>query len=428
MQSAFGISNQELGQTIDFLNAVENQTILSLDDMTLAVPRVATVVKGLGGDVKDLAVMMTAMREGGVSAENAANALKSGLASLINPTNAAKEALGKLGINIDYIVQKNKGDLMGTIQAFGEALNGLDKFSRQQALEKVFGKYQYARMGALFDNITKSTSQASRAMDVAKMSAQDLADVANKELDTVSESTSVKFQAAMEQLKIAIAPIGEAFLKGITPIVGMVTKIADAFNNLPDGVKNAIAVITGVVAGLGPVLLMTIGLIGNAFANAIKGIQFFRKTMARIKGDASAFNYVSSAELEAQAATNSLNTAAGNLTGTLGLQRGAVAALTAEYERFAAAAGIAASSQREFGPGPVAGGGRRTRGPMRMARGGVVPGSGSGDKIPALLEPGETVVTKGASQKYGPVIAAMNAGTLPGFQEGNTSVSSTRTT
>ena len=299
--------------------------------MTLAIPRVGTVIKGLGGDVKDLAVFMTAMREGGVSAENAANALKSGLASLINPTKAAREALGKLGINIDYIVQTNKGDLMGTVQAFGQALNTLDKFSRQQALEKVFGKYQYARMGALFDNITKSTSQAARAMDVAKMSAEDLADVSNKELSTISESTSVKFQAAMEQMKIAIAPLGEAFLKGITPVVNAITKIADAFNNLPEGVKNAIAVITGVVAGLGPVILMTIGLLGNAFANVIKGIQFFRKTMAHIRGDASAFEYVSTAELEAQAATNSLNTSAGNLTGTLGLQRGAVAALTAEY-------------------------------------------------------------------------------------------------
>ena len=139
----------------------------------------------------------------------------------------------------------------------------------------------FRSMGALFDNITKSTSQAARAMDVAKMSAEDLANVSNKELSTISESTSVKFQAAMEQLKISIAPLGEAFLKGITPVVNMVTKIADAFNNLPDGVKNSVAVITALVAGLGPVLLMTIGLIGNGLANIIKTVQFFRKSFAK---------------------------------------------------------------------------------------------------------------------------------------------------
>lgn len=422
LQSAFGISNEDLGKKIDYLNAVENQTILTMEDMSLAIPRVATVIKGLGGDVEDLAAFMTAMREGGVSAENAANALKSGLASLINPTKAAREALAGLGINIDAIVNANRGDIMATVQAFGQALGTLKDFERQQALEKVFGKYQYARMGALFDNITKSTSQAARAMDVAKMSAQDLANVADKELSTLSESTSVKFQAAMEQLKISIAPLGEAFLKGITPIVNMVTKIADAFNNLPDGVKNAIAVVTAAVAGIGPVLLMTIGLIGNGLANIVKGVQFFRRTLARIRGDADSFKYLSTTELEADAATKALEGSTTSLTGKLSLQRAAVAALTTEYQRFAEVAGIASGAMSGFGGGPGRAGaksGVRPMPPIRRAQGGLVPGTGNKDTIPALLTPGESVITKSATQKYGPMLEAMNSGKpLPGFAGG----------
>jgi len=418
LQSAFSISSENLAEAIDYLNVVENQTILTLDDMTLAVPRVATVIKGLGGDVKDLAVFMTAMREGGVSAENGANALKSGLASLINPTKAAKQFLGELGINIEKIVQTNKGDIMGVVTTFGQALNSLGEFERQQALEKVFGKYQYARMGALFSNIAKNSSQAARAMELAKMSAQELADVANKELSTVSESTTVKFQAAMEQLKISIAPLGEAFLKGLTPIISMVTKFAEAFNNLPDGVKNAVAVITAALAGIGPIFLMSIGLVGNGIANLIKGMQFFRRNLARLRGDGEAFNYVANAELEATAATNSLNSAGTILNGTLQLQRRAVTVLTKEYERFAIAAGIAGGAMRGVGDAPMPGGRGGMRTPVRRNQGGTIPGSGNTDTVPAMLTPGEFVINKKATRENLPLLRAINDGSVSGYNVG----------
>ena len=421
LQTAFAISNEDLGKTVDYLNAVENQTILTMEDMSVAIPRVATVVKGLGGSVQDLAVMMTAMREGGVSAENAANGLKSGLASLINPTKRASESLGKMGVNLNSIINQNKGDLMGIVTEFGTAINKLDEFSRQQVLEQVFGKFQYARMSALFTNITKDAGQAARAMDIAGMSAADLAKISEKELGQISESTSVKFQAAMEQLKISIAPIGEAFLKGITPVVNMVSKIAEAFNNLPDGVKNSVAVLTGLVAGLGPVFLMTIGLLGNGLANIVKGFQFFRKTIAGIKGDASAFTYLAQGELEAVTASKALEGSSTMLTDKLLLQRGAVSALTAEYERFSVVAGLAGARMGGMGGGTATNG---TRGrpslpsPRGFATGGIVPGTGNGDTIPALLTPGESVITKKATQKYAPILQQMNDGTLPGFAGG----------
>jgi TP901 family phage tail tape measure protein len=416
LQTAFGVSNEDLSSKIDFLNAVENQTILTIEDMSLAIPRVATVVKGLGGDVEDLAIMMTAMREGGVSAENAANGLKSGLASMINPTKQANEYLAKFGININKIVNSNKGNLIGTIQAFGKELNKLSDMDRQRALEKTFGKYQFARMSALFDNMTKKSGQAARAMDLAGMSMEDLASIAEKELGTISESTTVKFQAALEKLKATIAPIGEAFLKMATPVISLVTKIAEVFNGLPDPIKNAMGIATAAIAGLGPILLMGIGLMGNLVANIVKGVQWWRKLGARIRGDASAFTYMSMAELEAMAATEALEGSTQSLTGKLLLQKGAVSALTAEYQRFAGAAGIASGAMGRF---PRAGSGKGKGGPrLRMANGGVVPGTGSGDKIPAMLEPGETVITKKASKKYGPLITAMNAGILQGFQQG----------
>jgi hypothetical protein len=54
-----------------------------------------------------------------------------------------------------------------------------------------------------------------------------------------------------------------------------------------------------------------------------------------------------------------------------------------------------------------------------MAEGGAVPGWGSGDTVPAMLTPGEFVMNKGSSQKYGGLLRAINSGgKVPGFADG----------
>ena len=56
------------------------------------------------------------------------------------------------------------------------------------------------------------------------------------------------------------------------------------------------------------------------------------------------------------------------------------------------------------GPGFYNRGGRV----RRFSRGGWVPGSGNGDTVPALLEPGEFVIRKSAAQAFGPQLASVN--------------------
>jgi hypothetical protein len=47
--NAFGIAAEDLANKINFLNAVENQTVTSIEDLTIAIPKAGPVVKQLGG-------------------------------------------------------------------------------------------------------------------------------------------------------------------------------------------------------------------------------------------------------------------------------------------------------------------------------------------------------------------------------------------
>jgi TP901 family phage tail tape measure protein len=423
MQTAFQQSNEDLTESVNFLNVIENQTVLSLQDVAGAIPRVAPVIKGLGGDIKDLAVLLVAMREGGVSAAEGANALKNSLGRLISPTKQAKDMAFEFGINLDEIVNKNKGEVLPMIQELSMAMKNLGGLEQQKLLSAVFGKFQYARIGALMKNIRDDSSQAARAMDLMGMSAEDLAKTAEQELAVVENAISTKFTAAMERAKVAIAPVGELFLKAVTPILNGIASLFEKFDNLPDGVKNAIGIVAGIVGGLAPVALMVIGLLGNLLANGLKFINFLRKLFARIRGTSSQFEYMAAAEREAAMASQTLEGKVGSLTGKLLMQKEAVATLITLYGRLAGAAVNAAAAM------PLSVGGARgttVTGPQSrtvVSRGynkGVVavPGSGNEDIVPALLTPGESVVTKEATAKYGAIIAAMNAGTIHGFNGG----------
>lgn len=409
LQSAFKLNTEELANAVNFLNAVENQTVVSLADITEAIPKVAPIIQGLGGDVQDLAVFMAALREGGVSAGEGANALKSGLASLINPTKNAREQLEKVGINIDAILQTNKGDIQGTVRAFGDALMELGKFERQQTLATVFGKFQFARMGALFENISRDASQAQRVVDLTGMSIQELGSLAEKELGAIEESVGTKFTGAMERLKLAIAPVGEAFLRIATPIIEFATKMFEKFNELSPSVKNFIVVLT---AGLGvvvPTVIMLIGLFANFAGNAVKGLALMNNFFNRLRGGAGSLDYLSDQQLDAAAAAASLEGKTESLTSALNIQRAAVGQLSRAYGGYTAAARAAAGNLPQGFRGPLRG----------MAAGGIVGGTGNKDSEPALLTPGEFVMNKEATQRFGPVLDAMNRGNIRQLQEGS---------
>jgi len=275
IQNTFKQNTDQLSESINFLNSVENQTSTSLGDLIEAIPKAGPVIQGMGGSVKDLALYLTAMKEGGINASEGANALKSALASLINPTKVAKGLFADMGIDLGGIVTKNAGNLTATITELQQALDKLDPLQKQQAIEQLFGKFQFARMNALFSNLGKQGSQTLQVMDLMKASSEELAQVAGRELSMVTESASGKYKRAVEGLKADLAGVGEEFLKIQTFFINVVDGIIKFINKLPDPIKSLLTFVTGFTAIIGPVIMLT-GVLANFFGYIIKGASHFR--------------------------------------------------------------------------------------------------------------------------------------------------------
>ena len=419
LTNAFGIAADQLTGKINFLNAVENQTVTSIEDLTIAVPKAAPVIKQLGGNVEDLAFFLTAMKEGGINASEGANALKSGIASIINPTKKASDMLSGFGINIKGIVTSNKGDVKGMIMGVAEALNGLDPLKRAQAIEQLFGKFQFARISTLFKNITDVNSQASKVAALAAQGPEASAILAQRELKKIEDSPMFKFKKALEDLKVELIPLGEQFLKAVTPIAKFFTDILKNFNGMSSGTKDFVGSIAMVLGGIGPVVLMVVGLIANGIANMIKLFAGFKSFMNNLgkgaKDLGSQTNYMTQEQVEAQAVASSLNQTHSKLTQTFTAEAGAIANLRREMER-------AVAIQGQFGwtPGGVVGQGKVSKA-KKMATGGVVqgPGGPTDDAVPTNLSNGEVVLSVDTVKKNPGIIGALLKGqkiNIPGFK------------
>jgi TP901 family phage tail tape measure protein len=419
LTDAFGVSADELAGKIDFLNAVENQTVTSIEDLTIAIPKAGPVVKQLGGDVEDLTFFLTAMREGGINASEGANALKSGLASLINPTRQASEMLRGFGINITGIVEANAGDVKGLVLDFATALDTLDPLNRARAIEQLFGKFQFSRLSTLFQNVIKEGNQASRVLQLTNATTEELAVLSARELKRVEDSPMFKFQKALEDIKVTLVPLGEAFLKAVTPILEFGTKILKKFDELDDGAKNFVVGLTAIAGVIGPVFLMGFGLIANGVANVIKGFVFFKTAMNKAATSSTNLGmqteYMTQQQLEASAVAASLDQVHQKLRQTFTSEAIAVNGLTEAYRRAIAAqvamtGGVITRTRPPKGAGPAIG----------YASGVLsVPGpKGAGDVVPAMLSPGEAVIPARQAQKYSGFISSMIADNVPGFRFG----------
>jgi TP901 family phage tail tape measure protein len=422
--NAFGVAAEDLASKINFLNAVENQTVVSIEDLTIAIPKAGPVVKQLGGEVEDLAFFLTAMKEGGINASEGANALKSGLASLINPSDKAAAFLGKLGVNINAIVETNKGNIRNTVIDFSRALDTLDPLNRARAIEQLFGKFQFSRLSTLFQNVTKEGTQAARVLDLAGASIEELAILSERELGVLEDSVGTKFRASIEKLKISIAPIGKTFLEAVTPIVQVVGRLLEKFSNLGEGTKKFIVIASTLVGIIGPVLLMTFGLLANGVANIIKLFITMRSGFLRAGTNtnllAQQTSYLNSEQLEAATVAASLNQAHTRLTQSFAVETTAVRMLRQAYID----ATIAAANFARTNPGMMMPGGKFTTKKFASGTTKVVGGKAGKDSVPALLMPGEAVVPTDIAQnnKFKPLVEALVTGKIAQYGSGTTGV------
>jgi TP901 family phage tail tape measure protein len=355
MQSVYNYNSEQLGDAFNYINAMENQTVLTAQDFVTAIPKVSGVMNTLGGDLKDVGALMTAFKAAGIDAAEGANALKSINFRLVATYNRGLETFRKeTGQSLKQIVEETGGKTVPTLIRFADAIKDLNAAEKVAVTRDVFGIYQGSKALTMLEQLTGQSEQLSRALAVGQNSVEENAAIAAREIQTLNAQPFMKLRKAVQELRNSLKGMGDDFIAAAVPIVQKVVEIVKWFENLPGIIKSAAigGIITVAIAG--PIIMLT-GLFANLVGQGFKLIGTVTKMILPFKlltAEEAAEQLVSKRSL---VQWNASQTALGRLTAivndyTVALRANSTAAASAAASQTSlTAAGMVAAGTRASG-------------------------------------------------------------------------------
>jgi len=285
MQAIYKQSTADVAKAVDYLNYVDSQTPTSLGELIDAIPIAGATIAQLGGDLKDTTVLLTAFKERGISTVEGANAIKTAMNRILAPTKATKDMFQQLtGKSLPELVQNTQGKPLETFQALSDTIMGsnLALADQEKLISKLSGIYQSSRITGLLQGLQDKTGAVAKTKEISALSDQELAQIAKKHQDAITQSASGQFRIAVESFKAQLKTFGDTALKIATAVVQGFEKVLGIFNSMPEPIKLVLTAVGGFLAIAGPITML-VGLFANLFGSIIKFGGFLASAASRTK-------------------------------------------------------------------------------------------------------------------------------------------------
>ena len=228
--SAYGLGAEDAGAFLDRLNKTAQETGASVDSLEAGIVSNATAFKEMGLGIDEAVAFMGQLEVSGANSETVLNGMRKAL------KNATAE-----GKPLDQAL----AELQNTI------LNGTDSMDGLTAAYDIFGKSGDQIYGAVKDGTINFVDLASAMTDAGNS----VADTFEATLDPTDN-----FKTTMNELKVVGADVGGTLLQMLIPVIKQVgeiiTKVKEAWEGLSPETQEMIIKAAGIVAAVGPVLLV----------------------------------------------------------------------------------------------------------------------------------------------------------------------------
>jgi TP901 family phage tail tape measure protein len=267
--NSFGLSASEMPKVADLIAGAANASAISVGEFRQSLQQVGAVAHLAGASFEDTATAIALMGNAGIKGSDAGTSLKTMLSNLQPGTKKQTKLFKELGLitadgaNQFYDAQgnlKSLAEVSGTLQ---NALKGMTAQQKQATLEALFGSDAIRAAAILTEQGAAGFNKMADSMK--KVTA---AEVAATRMDNLKGQV----EALKGSLETAAIVMGQVFIPMVRKVVEGVTKLLNAFLNLPAGVQKVIVILAAVVAGM----LLTVAAI-------VKITQAVRTTIATFK-------------------------------------------------------------------------------------------------------------------------------------------------
>lgn len=258
--NAYGSDTLGASDATDILTAAVREGKLEASALAGAMGGVIPIASNMGVGFDEVAAAMAAMSRTGTDAASGATQLNAILASIKKPTQQAEDALARMGTSSSEVQKslEEKG-LIATLEQLQQGLTktGMDASAIFPNIRALKGFLDLTGAGLesnkeIFDALTKS------------MGATNIA------FEETSKSASFKMTKSLEEMKAPLMEIGTILLQMLVPVVtklgNYLKGLADDFRGLDESTQKMIITISGIVAAVGPMLLIfgkIVGVIGS---------------------------------------------------------------------------------------------------------------------------------------------------------------------
>ncbi len=248
--NAFHLEGSKATQVADMLAAAANASAADVQDLGQGFQQAAFAFSATKQPVEHLVTSLAALTNVGLTGSDAGTALKNAMVRLIDPTEEAKKAMRRFGIEV-YDATGTLKPLPEIIEVFADATADLADQEKNALLSTVFLSDGMKAMIPLldlgregFENLETTITKQGAAADLAGARMQGLGGA---------------LQGLQSQIETLLLQTAEPFLGVLEGIVRAVAEIVPKIGELDPNLRNAALAFGAVLAAAGPLITVVAG-------------------------------------------------------------------------------------------------------------------------------------------------------------------------
>lgn len=246
---AFGLEAGQAGHVADVFARAAADTNAETVDMAEAMKYVAPVAHSMGLSLEETAASIGIMADAGIKGSQAGTTLRGALSRIAKPTKAMVKSMDQLGVSF-YDANGKMIPLREQIAQLKTATAGLTQEERNRHLVTLYGQNSLSGMLALLDAGPEKLDKMTNALINSDGAAREMAETMQDNLASKIEQMGGAFESAAIVIQQILEP-------ALTKVVGGITKLIEAFLNMSPVGQKMVVIFVGMVAALGPLLLIT---------------------------------------------------------------------------------------------------------------------------------------------------------------------------
>lgn len=252
--NVMGMETKDATELADKLAVTASNAYGSVSDFGEGILKAGGQAQLANVSLTDTMTALGILGDNGMQAAEGGTMLRNVLKNLYTPTKDAADALAELGVQ----TTDDKGNLIDFQTVLGELgmkLDGLSEESRITAMARIFDTRTIAGANALIANSGERWDELAGAIDNAGGAAERMAET---QLDNVEGRMTI-LKSSIEGLLISL---GNLLLPVIEKVVAIIQRVVTWLDSLDDDTKETILTIAGIVAAIGPLLLIGSKILG----------------------------------------------------------------------------------------------------------------------------------------------------------------------